>query len=127
MLVSPFKFTGEVLTQKVDLEFTQSYFGAFIRWYVLPLPVIEPYIRAGAAYYTGKMTVKAAGESEDFKFKNTLGYNIGAGVKTMTGLYGEFIFHLLSRELDTESVDPATAKDAAYNNWMLMVGYQFEL
>jgi hypothetical protein len=127
MLVVPFKFEGDILGQKIKTEFTQSYFGAFIRWYVLPLPVIEPYIRAGAAYYSGKVTVEAAGESRDLEFKNTLGFNFGAGVKTMTGLYGEFIFHILSRELDTETVEPGTVQDAAYNNWMLMVGYQFEL
>ncbi len=60
MLVVPFKFEGEVLTQKVETEYTQSYYGAFIRWYVLPLPVIEPYVRAGAAYYTGKADGKSS-------------------------------------------------------------------
>jgi opacity protein-like surface antigen len=127
MLVVPFKFEGQVLTEKIKTEFTQSYYGAFIKWYVLPLPILEPYVKAGAAYYTGKIKVELAGASHDEKFKNTLGFNIGAGVKTMTGLYGEFVVHLLSRELDTENVDPGTAKKAAYNNWMLMVGYQFEL
>ncbi len=127
MLVVPFKFEGEYLTQKVKTEFTQSYYGAFIKWYVLPIPILEPYVKAGAAYYTGKVKVDIAGVSGEDDFKNTLGFNIGAGVKTMVGLYGEFVFHLLSRELDAETADPGTVKKAAYNNWMLMVGYQFEL
>jgi opacity protein-like surface antigen len=122
MLLTPYKFDGEYLGQKITSEFTQTYFGAFVKWYVLPLPVVKPYIKAGAAYYTGKVKVEGGGESEEIDFKNTLGFNIGAGVKTMIGIYGEFVYHILSRELDTENPEKA-----GYNNWMIMAGYQFEL
>ena len=129
MLLVPFKFeeTDPFLGQKVKLEFTQTYYGVFVKWYVLPIPVVEPYVKAGAGYYSGKLKVEVAGESGEEDFKNTLGFNIGAGVKTMTGLYGEFVYHILSRELDVKNPDPDEVKKAVYNNWMLMIGYQFEL
>jgi opacity protein-like surface antigen len=123
--VVPFKFDlQDPLYGKGTMEHNQSYIGAFIRYYVLPLPVLEPYIRAGVGYYSGNQkfeyTVPKYTVKHDFKSK--LGFNAGVGVKTMVGIYGEFVYHIFSSKLDV-----ANAENARLNNWMISVGYQFEL
>lgn len=125
--VSPFeiktKFQGNDFTQKNS----QSMFGAFVKFNI-SVPVVTPYIRAGAGYYSGSsetnlqpQAVKdAAGLDNDYK--STLGFNIGAGVDTFIGLNAEFVYHLVSKELDAEN-----AKSLSANYWGLRVGYYFSL
>jgi hypothetical protein len=40
----------------------------------------------------------------------------------MIGLYGEFNYHLVSREIDVDG-----GESSGFNNWMLLVGYHFSL
>ena len=50
------------------------------------------------------------------------GFNIGAGVKTLPGVYAEFIYHIVSRKADWEGAESMGA-----NNWGIHVGYQLDL
>ena len=120
-LLSPFEFEQEAFGQKITAKISQTYFGAFARFYPLPLPAIKPYVRAGVGYYSGKAELEGGGQSGSVDYKGTLGFNVGAGVKAIMGLYGEFVYHIVSRELDVDS-----AESAGSNNWMIMVGYSFE-
>ena len=54
--------------------------------------------------------------------KSTVGFNIGAGIRTMIGLYGEFRYNIVSMEADLEGAESAGA-----NSWMLVAGYRFGL
>jgi len=117
LLFSPFEFEEGGTTAKVS----QNLLGLWARWYFLPIPAVSPYIRGGVGYYSGKLELSGAmtGEAD---FKSTVGFNIGAGVDMPMGLYGEFVYHIVSRELDVDG-----AESAGYNNWAISVGYSFDL
>ena len=123
MTLSPYTFETTAFGQTLTSEISQSYFGAFVRVFLpIPLIVINPYIKGGMGYYSGKFKVTAAGRSDSADLKSTLGYSLGLGVKSIVGLYGEFVYNFVSHELDVENPD-----NLAYNNWMIMVGYSFGL
>jgi len=122
MLVSPFKLEQEVLGETATIKISQNMVGAFARIY-LPLVVIDPYARAGVGYYMGSSKYEAAGQTIDDKFKGAIGFNVGVGVSALFGLYGEFVYHIVSRELK----DVEDAKSLGYNNWALTIGYTFDL
>ncbi|HID39741.1 MAG TPA: hypothetical protein EYP36_09550 [Calditrichaeota bacterium] len=124
LTISPFSFQSDYAGQTYTSDISQSYFGAFARIFLpLPLIVIDPYLKAGVGYYSGKIKTSGAGESQTFDLKSTLGYSVGIGLKSVIGLYGEFIYNFAKQELDGIP-DPDTL---AYNNWMIMVGYSFGL
>ena len=124
LTVSPFSFKGEIEGQSLTQDITQSYFGAFARVFLpLPLIVVDPYLKAGVGYYSGKIKRTVAGQSTTYDLKSTLGYSIGVGLKSVIGLYGEFIYNFAKQELD----GIPDAEKLAYNNWMIMVGYSFGL
>ena len=114
-LVSPYKFNvdggGEV-------KFNQNYYGAYLRWYVLPLPAITPYVKGGVGYYTGKLS----GDGDDVNMKGSMGFNIGAGVDLLMGLYGEVVYNIVSMEPDVEG-----GVSKKFNSVQVMVGYSFDL
>lgn len=121
-LVSPYKFDVLDPTTLTTMEskFSQNFYGAYVRWYVLPLPAITPYLRGGAAYYSGKWKFDG---SDDTNVKGSMGFNIGAGVDFLMGLYGEVVYHIVSHELDIEN--PPDSK--GYNSVQVTVGYSFDL
>jgi opacity protein-like surface antigen len=119
--VSPFEFESEFLGQKVTSKFSNSMFGVYGKFNI-SVPAFTPYIRAGAGYYSGSVEVEVGGQSGTTDFKNTLGFNVGAGIETFTGFYAEFVYHLVSKELDVED-----AASAGANYWGLRAGYLFSL
>jgi hypothetical protein len=121
MLVSPFKFEQEVLGETATISISQNMVGAFARVY-LPMVIIDPYVRGGVAYYMGSYEFELAGETATDDFKGSVGFNAGVGVSALFGLYGEFVFHIVSRELDVEN-----PTSLGYNSWALTVGYTFDL
>ncbi len=121
-LISPFEFEMEVLGVKTTSKFKQTMFGVFGK-YNISLPALTPYIRGGVGYYTGSIEVEAAGETGEQDFKSAIGFNIGGGVQTFAGLYGEFIYHIVSKELDVENAPSAMGS----NYWGLRVGYSISL
>ncbi|MCK4796972.1 MAG: hypothetical protein KAT05_06295 [Spirochaetes bacterium] len=124
--VSPF----EIKTKFQGIEFTQknsqSMFGAFVK-FNLSVPVVTPYLRAGAGYYSGSSETNLPDALKDVAgldtdYKSTLGFNVGAGVDTFIGLNAEFVYHIVSKELDITD-----AKSLGANYWGLRVGYYFSL
>ena len=125
-LVSPYKFDNvdPLSLTTTESEFTQNFYGVYVRWYVLPLPAITPYLRGGAAYYSGKW--KSDGD-DDTNVKGTMGFNIGAGVDFLMGLYGEVVYHIVSHELDMENLPSELSGSKGYNSVQVTVGYSFDL
>jgi hypothetical protein len=122
MTVSPFEFEGsDPFIGDFKTKLNSSMFGVYAR-YNLPLPALTPYVRVGAGYYSGSIEVEALGQTGEEDFSSALGFNVGAGINTFTGLNAEFVYHLVKRELDQQG-----AVSAGYNYWGLRVGYYFSL
>ena len=119
--VSPFEFEGEIAGDKFTTKIKSTMIGVYGK-YNISLPALTPYIRVGAAYYSGSTEVDGSLLAGTIDFKNTLGFNAGAGVETFTGLYAEFVYHIVSREFDV----PNTVSEG-YNYWGLRAGYLFSL
>ena len=117
LLLSPFEFEAAGTTAKIS----QNLLGLWARWYFIPLPAASPYLRGGVGFYSGK-TEFSGNITGDVDFKSAVGFNIGAGVDLPMGLYGEFVYHIVSRELDVEGAESGGA-----NNWAISVGYSFDL
>jgi len=124
-LASPYKFEefDPTANATYESEFSQNYYGAYVRWYVLPLPAITPYLKGGVAYYSGKW--KSPGN--DINMKGTIGFNIGAGVDFLMGLYGEVVYHIVSLEPDMENLPEEYSGSKGYNSVQVTVGYSFDL
>lgn len=123
--ISPFEFEGvEPFTNtKFTSKFNTTMFGVYGK-YNLPLPALTPYFRVGAGYYSGSFDVEALGETVTTDFKSALGINVGAGIETFTGLFAEFVYHIVSREVDDPLFSGTTV---GYNYWGLRAGYLFSL
>lgn len=111
----------------ITQSITQSVFGGYVRLY-FPSETIVPYIRAGVAYYTGAIEYSAEGIGFDFDLDGALGFNIGAGIGTESGLYAEFIYHIVSQNSDAfgeflgEDIE-----DSGFNNFGAHIGYSFSI
>jgi opacity protein-like surface antigen len=118
-LASPYKFdVVDAALQTTEVEINQTIFGAYVRWYVLPLPALSPYVKGGVGYYSGKWKSDAG----DVDLKSTVGFNIGAGVDLLMGLYGEVVYHIVSMEADVSG-----AESMGYNSIQVQIGYSFDL
>ena len=118
-LASPYKFdvvNSDLSTSEVKIN--QTLFGAYVRWYVLPLPALSPYVKGGVGYYSGKWKT----DNGDVDLKSTVGFNIGAGVDLLMGLYGEVVYHIVSMEADIPD-----ASSQGYNSVQVQIGYSFDL
>lgn len=121
-LAAPYKFEAPDELRMLginDVEVTQSFYGAYVRWYILPLPAISPYVRGGLAFYNGKWKMEG---QEDVDLKSKMGFNVGAGVDLIMGLYGEVVYHMISLEPDVQG-----AESAKYNSVQVQIGYSFDL
>ena len=124
--ITPFEIKTKLQGQEFTQKSSQSMFGAFVR-FSFSVPVVTPYIRAGAGYYTGSSETNLPDPLKDVAgldtdYKSTLGFNVGAGVDTFIGLNAEFVYHIVSKELDITD-----AKSLGANYWGLRVGYYFSL
>lgn len=120
-IVSPFSIEGTLEGQEGKADVSLNYFGVFASFDVLPLVAVTGYLRGGIGMYSGKSELTEPAEPE-VDLKSSMGFNIGAGIKTMIGLYGEFRYNIVSMEKDIEG-----AASMGYNNWMLVAGYRFSL
>ena len=140
--VVPFTFEMNMFDMHVaDMEVEQLYFGALARFKIGTGSGIWPYIRAGAGLYTGSLNIKYTDElkelylldtgmeleDESADFKSAFGFNAGVGAEINfshnNGVFAEFVYHVVDRELDGE--DGGEAGSA--NNWALHVGFRFSL
>jgi len=121
LLVSPFEFESEGLGTTVTSKISQTIIGVFGRYH-FPMNGIMPYAKAGLGYYMGTFEAESDFGSGEEDFKGAIGFNIGAGVNTEMGIYGEFVFHIVSRELDMDGAESFGA-----NNWGVNVGYRLPL
>jgi opacity protein-like surface antigen len=120
-LVSPFEFSETILGQEVTSKISQTLIGIYGKIY-MPMVVVDPYARVGVGYYMGKFKAEAAGETLfDQSFKNQIGFNVGVGVAALMGLYGEFVYHIVSREIE----DIENPESFGYNYWAINIGYAF--
>jgi hypothetical protein len=101
---------------------------------------IKPFVRLGGGSYTGgadleytekikQFVLQQTGqklEDEEIDIKSAFGFNIGAGADFNLGsssvLFGEFVYHIVSREVDQKGAESFGA-----NNWAAHLGIQFKL
>ena len=119
-MVSPYKFDA---TDGSETEIKQNFYGAYVRWYVLPLPAITPYIKGGVAYYSGKWDFRSDDYGTGTDLKGSVGFNIGAGVDFLMGLYGEVVYHIVSHEIDMEGLPAELSGSKGYNSIQVTIGY----
>ncbi len=129
--------TGEEIKTS-DIEISQTVIGAVFKM-KFGNSFFRPFIRLGAGAYLGAVSIQftdevknlfqennIAIEDTDYDFKTAFGFNIGAGTDlslgTSTALFSEFVYHIVSRELDVEGAQSQTA-----NNWGILLGFQFSL
>lgn len=103
-------------TDDSDIDVTQTIIGGFAK-YMMPMEGFSPYGKLGVGYYMGEIKEDAF----SLDFKGAIGFNVGAGVASDMGIYGEFVFHIVSRELDIEG-----AKSSGANNWGIHIGYKLD-
>lgn len=112
----------EDLGNDVTFGITQTIIGAYLRYFFYS-ESMTPYVRAGAGYYLGEAELSGGGASGSVDFKGAVGFNVGAGIGTESGLYAEFLYHIVSRELDAS---PSGGSFSA-NNFGAHVGYAFSI
>lgn len=122
-----FEADADGQTVKVgDQTVSQNVFGALAK-YEFGQSSIKPLLRAGFGMYMGSGTQDPEPGHElwldeyDESFKRALGFNVGGGATGCLGgtMYwlGEFVYHIVSRELDVED-----AESGGTNNWAVQAG-----
>jgi len=114
-LISPFVFEEQYVTD--DFKVNQTIIGIYGKYFV-PLQVVNPYARLGLGYYLGGWEQG----SYNGDYDGAVGFSLGVGANTMFGVYGEFVYHIVSRKGDW-----AGAESMGANNWGIHVGYTFNL
>jgi opacity protein-like surface antigen len=138
-------FTFDVQDPRYDFslgetKIGQLYYGALAKFKIGSGGGILPYIRGGAGLYTGsikmeyseefkKMYEESLGitlEDQETDLKSAFGFNVGGGAEidfsSNNGIFAEFVYHFVKRELDKEGAESFTA-----NNWAFHVGFHFGL
>jgi hypothetical protein len=104
-----------MLAKPWEYDITDDYFGSLNAEYTnmmagayfqvdIPLVIIEPYARAGAGYYMGKMTLDYMDASNDYDFAGVFGYNLGAGIDLFGFLYAEVVYHFVDQKFKDEEL-----------------------
>ncbi len=83
-----------------DRHVDYNHLGVNVRWTILPLPVIHPYLMAGYGSYTADV--------QDLGKDSNGGFNVGAGVELMLGksfsLLAEGRYHHVKVNIDDETL-----------------------
>lgn len=140
--VVPFTFS---MGDMGDMKINQLNYGALAKFKFGTSRGIWPYLRAGAGMYTGSLKFDFTDEINDFgiedvenDFKSAFGFNLGAGVEMNInrggGLFAEFVYHVVERELDVEENELSggdltlgESSKMTANNWAIHVGFRFSL
>jgi hypothetical protein len=105
--VIPFAFDDRQGLDQATEKVSQLLVGSFIQ-YTLTQSVVSPYVRGGAGLYLGQWVIDYRDDGgiadSEYDFKPAFGFNAGVGIiGDWAGerfLFLEFIYHLVSRELD---------------------------
>ncbi len=125
-------------TKTSEIKISQTFVGAVFKM-KFGTGFFNPFIRLGGGAYLGSVKQEFTQEVKDYlqqygqtiedadiDFKTAFGFNIGAGtdirIGKVTGLFGEFVYHVVSRELDMEG-----AQSQGANNWAVLVGFQIAI
>ncbi|MBD3376839.1 outer membrane beta-barrel protein [candidate division KSB1 bacterium] len=117
-------YTYEMTLFDVTMEtsFNQNVFGIYGK-YLIPAANFKPFVKAGLGYYFGDAKVESDDElfniDESVSIDAALGFNFGIGAHLTRALSAEFNYHIVSREMEGESI--------GMNAWAILVGYNFKL
>jgi hypothetical protein len=96
---------------KTTTTFNQMMVGAFGK-YLLGSGNTKPFLKAGIGYYMGDAKVEMTGyPSQTAKIKGAVGFNVGGGIQTESGMSIGFTYNIVTRE------------EMGMNTWGVMVGY----
>jgi len=117
----PFTWTVEGYDD-AEQKITQTIIGALGK-YEIGQGNIRPHVRGGLGMYMGKLDVTdwpLLGDYDE-SYKSAIGFNFGGGVTADWGMdkfwLAEFVYHIVSRELDVEGAESGGA-----NNWAIQLG-----
>jgi hypothetical protein len=121
LAVVPFTWTYEDFEDS-ETKVTQTVIAALAK-YEIGQGRMRPHVRGGVGMYMGKLEYvddPFFGDAEE-DYKSAIGFNFGGGVTADWGYdrfwLAEFVYHVVSRELDVEGADSFGA-----NNWALQLG-----
>jgi hypothetical protein len=105
--VLPFAFDDREGLNQATEKVSQLVLGSFTR-YTLTESVISPYLKGGVGIYLGQWVIDYRDDAgfvdAEYDLKPSLGFSAGAGIiADWAGdrfLFLEFLYHLVSRELD---------------------------
>lgn len=142
--VVPFTFAmsddiGNGIEELADFKINQMLVGGLVK-IKFGQNNLKPFVRVGGGAYTGGADIEYSekvkefaqqqyGEildDEEIDIKSAFGFNVGAGLdykfSTSTLLFGEFVYHMVNREVDEKGAESFGA-----NNWAAQIGIQFGL
>lgn len=119
----PFRRKVNEFDENVTISLKQTMFGGYTRIF-FPSESVVPYIRAGAGYYTGSLEGSGGGNSFETNFKGGVGFNLGAGIGTASGLYLEFIYHIVTHKFDSNDFADT---EFGYNSLGGQIGWSFAI
>jgi hypothetical protein len=106
-----YKFESTQFDVKVTSTFNQMMVGAYGK-YLLGSGNTKPFLKAGIGYYMGDAKIEATGyPSETSKIKSAVGFNVGGGIQTESGMSIGFTYNIVKRE------------EMGMNTWGVVVGY----
>ncbi len=125
--VVPFTWELEEMgTEFAESKVTQMLIGGVAK-YEVGQGALRPHARGGVGMYMGKMKFDFESEYESYTpdveedFKNAIGFNLGGGITADFGenkmWIAEFVYHIVSRELDVQGAESEGA-----NNWAIHLG-----
>ncbi len=145
--VVPFSF--EMTTNTGTKLFTrrqrQLYIGALIKIKFLRNSTFNPFARLGIGLYSGGHSLEYSDAIKQEAQQNQVslpaeldissgfGFNFGAGLDykltPTTGIFTEFVYHIVSRELNEAPLNVFEGlnlgkSSLGFNNWAILVGFQ---
>ena len=152
-LVPPFSFDIEGSSGKlVTRNQKQLFVGALVKVLIVNSFVLSPYLRLGAGLYSGGHTLEFADAikqeaqqqqiplPDELDISSSFGFSLGFGFEyklpsmTKTGLFTEFVYNIVSREIDesplnilAEARNRFNKNTQGANSWSILAGIQFEI
>ena len=119
-----FTFEDNIAGQITETDFHHTQIGAYGKYYV-DLGSVDPFVRAGVAYYMGdaELEIPNGQESEQtVEIDPAVGFNFGAGLMATPSLSVEFFYNRVTRDM-TDSQDNTV--EFGMDTWGFLAGYHF--